>query len=158
MPSSPWHSHPRPLISRSVQIYYCIDPIPFPPPTFSFCSPGVSSFYIWAASAKQLMCTECVDSNCLAIVAPSRSRPVPVPPSLERVALDHRAACTDPAAFFRSILLPFRDKSALPSRSKPSPRWIGVLRSSNQPCDRCSHCCTFIYIWNNFNNPDGVSD
>ena len=33
--------------------------------------------------------------------------------------MDHRAACTDPAAFFRSILLPFRDKSALPSRRGP---------------------------------------
>lgn len=40
-------------------------------PLRSFCSRG-SSFYILAASAKQLMCTECVDSNCLAIVAPSR--------------------------------------------------------------------------------------
>lgn len=40
-------------------------------PLRSFCSQG-SSFYILAASAKQLMCTECVDSNCLAIVAPSR--------------------------------------------------------------------------------------
>lgn len=67
--------------------------------------PRVSSFYILAASAKQLMCTECVDSNCLAIVAPSRSRLLlacscPCPKRDE--ALDHRAVCTDPAA-----ILPF---------------------------------------------------
>lgn len=48
-----------------VLILYLFHPLP------SFCSRG-SSFYILAASAKQLMCTECVDSNCLAIVAPSR--------------------------------------------------------------------------------------
>lgn len=84
----------------------------------SFCS-RVSSFYILAASAKQLMCTECVDSNCLAIVAPSRTRLVLFhPPCNER---DHRAVCTKPAAFFRSILLSFRDKSAFPRLPFASP-------------------------------------
>ena len=49
---SPWHSRCRPravpptckappLISRSVQIYYCIDPIPFPPPTFLLLFPSI---------------------------------------------------------------------------------------------------------------------
>lgn len=63
-----------PLISRSVQIYYCIDPgiYLFHSLRAPFVPPRRSSFYILAASAKQLMCTECVDSNCLAIVAPSR--------------------------------------------------------------------------------------
>lgn len=83
-------------------------------PLRSFCSRG-SSFYILAASAKQLMCTECVDSNCLAIVAPSR------------LALTFARArargggwrwiivpCAKPAGLFRSILPTFCDKSTLP--------------------------------------------
>lgn len=64
----------------------------------SFCS-RVSSFYILAASAKQLMCAECVDSNCLAIVAPSRSRLVLFPPPCDErdaAALDHRARVHEP--------------------------------------------------------------
>lgn len=87
----------------------------------SFCS-RVSSFYILAASAKQLMCAECVDSNCLAIVAPSRTRLVLFPPSCdERGKRPPRwiiaPVFTNPAAFFRSILLSFRDKSAFPRLS-----------------------------------------
>lgn len=63
-------------------------------PLRSFCSRG-SSFYILAASAKQLMCTECVDSNCLAIVAPSRLALYMLARARarERVAVDHRAVC-----------------------------------------------------------------
>lgn len=77
--------------------------------------PRESSFYILAVSAKQLMCTECVDSNCLAIVAPSR---------LSWVCASAYGweggwrwiitPCADPAGFFRSILPTFCDKLTLP--------------------------------------------
>lgn len=155
-PSS-WHRHCRPravpptckappLISRSVQIYYCIDPIPFstsnPLPPFV---PRVSSFYILAASAKQLMCTECVDSNCLAIVAPFRSRlllfaSALAPRPKRDEALDHRAVRTNPAAFFRSILLSFRDKSTLPLLLLllESVYFLGAFRSIDRSIDRAS--------------------
>lgn len=68
----------------------------FHPPR-SFCSRG-SSFYILAASAKQLMCTECVDSNCLAIVAPSRLALYVLAHSRarRRVAVDHRVVLQTP--------------------------------------------------------------
>ena len=83
-------------------------------PLRSFCSRG-SSFYILAASAKQLMCTECVDSNCLAIVAPSRLALYTL--ALVRTRGGGRwrivVPCAEPAGLFRSILPTFCDKSTL---------------------------------------------
>lgn len=90
-------------------------------PLRSFCSQG-SSFYILAASAKQLMCTECVDSNCLAIVAPSRLALYTLAPVRTRGGGWWRIVvpCAEPAGLFRSILPTFCDKSTLP---RPQRTW-----------------------------------